>query len=207
MRLAFQFDLSDEEWGVLADALKRNTTIETLHLSADFLNFPDEPVLSVSAALSLANAILVHPKLKELRFFRFSFNEFNAITLAIVQNEKLKCLDLSACVVTPRLTENLRFLLTANALETLRLHDNGDENDDRVEIDLGCALGHNRSLKELSITNETDEEAAMTASTIAGIARLLSINQSLQELDLSLPEIENCSDLIAQVARSAKGHA
>jgi len=29
----------------------------------------------------------------------------------------------------------------------------------------------------------------------------------LQQLELSLPQIENCSDLIAQVARSAKGHA
>jgi len=64
--------ISDEEWRVVTEALKRNTTLENLEVRscAD-----DEPsFLIVSAALSLAGAIHSNPK--KLSFSGVFFAEF-----------------------------------------------------------------------------------------------------------------------------------
>jgi Ran GTPase-activating protein (RanGAP) involved in mRNA processing and transport len=195
--------LTDEEWSVQIDALKRKGTTGTLVLEAR-----SKVELSAFADRSLADFILGHPTLDTLSFRRFSINDFNAVMLAIEQSEKMSRLEVRNCFVTPRLAENICFLLKENSLETLELNNNVDKNNVTFEMDLGSALGHNHSLKELVITTDSlFTDAIMTGSTVEGIARLLSRNQGLQVLELSLHAIENSSDLIAQVARSAKGHA
>lgn len=72
--------------------------------------------LSIRAALSLASALLVHPKNKELTFVNVKIAEFGGIALAIRKNENLNRLDLTSCDMTPHTMENVRCLLSANAL-------------------------------------------------------------------------------------------
>lgn len=176
------YGFSDEEWRIIAEAIKRNTTIEELRIESDF-----DRVLGVSATRSIAAALLVHPKLEELEFMSTPFAEFNAIALALSQNERIMRLRLKYCVVTPRVMENISFLVKENALETLVLYESVDEDGNLVQIDLG-ALGNNQSLRELTISFEGAmvDEAAMTAPTLEGIARLLKVNQRLQKLEVDL---------------------
>jgi len=195
--------LSDEEWRVLANAVKRNTTIENLCIMADL----DSGVLSVSSTLSLASAALAHPKLKELEFSFAKFVEFNAIAVAIHEKKNLMRLKLNYCLLTPGVVENLSFLLKENALESLVLHESMADDVNRFLIDLGGAFGCNQSLKTLVISSEDYAEAAMSASAVEDIVRLLDANQGMKRLEVDLPGMDNRSDLMSPIVRSATGHS
>lgn len=192
--------LSDDEWRVLANAIKESTTLEELNITD--LDLPTEKDVSATATLHLAGAILDHPKLKFLNLAYIRFTELNTIALAISKNKRMTRLRMHSCVVTPTVTEALRFLVKENALETLELYDVefvDSNNNDQAQVDLGEALSYNRSLKKLSISIDT-------TMTLEGIARLLEVNQVLEELELDCSQIENTSDQIALVVRSANGH-
>jgi Ran GTPase-activating protein (RanGAP) involved in mRNA processing and transport len=72
---------------VIATALKGNTSLKSLEIFADRSDGADEPVvLSVAAALSLADALSRHPNLEELSLIDCMFDDFSAIALAIIQS-------------------------------------------------------------------------------------------------------------------------
>jgi len=56
LEICFLRHPSDEEWSVVANAIKRNTTVEKLQITSD----EELLVMSVSAAFSLAGAVRVH---------------------------------------------------------------------------------------------------------------------------------------------------
>lgn len=112
--------ISDEEgWRTIAEAMKKNATIEDVYVSLDSAT----SVFSVPAALSLAGALLAHPKLRELHFSFLKFAEFGPIALAVHQNERLNRLEIESCSIAPNMMGSMRLLVRENALETLTIHE------------------------------------------------------------------------------------
>lgn len=72
-------DMSDEEWRLVADAIKKNESLTSIRV---YEYEEERPGLSISAAVFLAGAAVVHRKLEAIAFHGMSFTEFNAISSA-----------------------------------------------------------------------------------------------------------------------------
>jgi len=142
--------LGDEEWGVLAEAMKRNTTLEKLHL----VSYLDEAPVNIVATTSLAAGVAQHPKLKELHFEGIIISSFGPISIAIEGNPSLNRLHIESCQMTGDMEVSLNRLLAGNVIESLVLADNSCEEDHPLDISRG--LGGNQSLKDLTVRDCDD---------------------------------------------------
>lgn len=194
--------MSDVEWYAIGEALKRNESSEYLSILEGGVE--NISTLSAAAATSLAHGISSHPSMRTLYFHGAKFEDFSAISMAILQNRTIRRLEMNRCFVSPSIKENLEFLVKHNALESLELRNNRDEDGLRYPLDLSDAFCHNQSLLELVIFD--DEYITVTERTVKDIASMLRTNTHIAHLHLDLCGIDNSSDTISVLLREAKGH-
>jgi Ran GTPase-activating protein (RanGAP) involved in mRNA processing and transport len=192
-------DVDDAEFKLILDSAKKNKTVKKVLVRGSFR--PSS--LSVPAALSLASAVSEHPEIQEIQFILLDGIEFGPIALTIRQNRKVTRLLLDRCLVTPNLAERIRWLLTENALESLTL--NGNFNEDELSFDISGALLGNSSLKKLVLQ---DYNEVIGSETFQAIPHMIRTNPDFETLDLLLSfTITDRPELVRLVTQAAEGHA
>jgi Ran GTPase-activating protein (RanGAP) involved in mRNA processing and transport len=191
--------VDDAELKLVLDAAKKNKTLKKVFVKS----YTGRKYLSVPAALSLASVVSEHPDIQYIEFNCVSVIEFGPIALAIQQNRKLTRLLLNECELTPNLVECIRWLLTENALESLSLQHN--LNEDELSFDISDALLGNSSLKELVLE---DYHGVISSETFQAIPHMIRTNQRFETIDLSLSNrATDRHELVRLVTQAAEGHA
>lgn len=200
------YTFSDDDWRAIAEALKRNKTLQRLGIIDEGSDGHGYSRLSVSAASSLALGIVSHPSLEVLIFCNTRFAEFSAILMAITQNPKLATLGMFGCCFTTGVAESLAVLLREDALESLQLCQNFDEDGNDFAFDLKDAFSRNQSLKGLWIYNGEGQGASITENTLKDISQMLEVNDRINSLNLDC-EVDHPSHAIPSFLRKVKGHS
>ena len=168
-------NIGDDGIAQLATALQANTTIKSLHISANFS-------IAVNGAESLGRALSVNSSLEELdiSYTRIGDEGVAHIANALQTNTTLKVMDVLDCGISCKGAESLAKALSVNiSLEMLNISDNSIGDNGATHI--ATAL-HTSTLKSLWFFNVGT--GIVTDKAALSLAAALTVNTSMEVMKL-----------------------